>query len=95
MSGDYWIAKNARIGKGIAFINGDFRRDDFKRIQTDAQRHGLTHWTVLVSGLVTYWGAGFEAIRVLSEESNSFTLEDIQADLMADVRAGKKQPISE
>ncbi|MCU6502282.1 hypothetical protein LPN04_31255 [Rugamonas sp. A1-17] len=94
MTGDYWIAKNARLGKGVAFINDDFRRDTFKRIQTDANRLGLTHWTVLVTGLITYMGAGFTAIRVLGDESDSFAFDDIHADLMADVRAGKNTPIA-
>jgi len=40
-------------------------------------------------------GAGITAIRVLGDESDSFAIDDIHADLMADVRAGKKRLISQ
>lgn len=86
LAGEYWVAQNARLKKGVAFVNGDFDRYEFKRIEVEAQKLGLTRWTVLVNGLVKYTGEGFTAIRIEREEAYSFTVQDIQADFMSDVR---------
>lgn len=95
LAGDRFFAANARLKKGVAFVNGTFDREEFKRIHMEAEKAGLTRWTVLVNGLVTYTGGDIRAIRIDCDEAHQFTVDEIEADFMADVRASKPKGVAQ
>lgn len=85
------FAHKDAISKAVAFFDGTYGREAHKAVMAEVKHLGLETVTVLVNGLVTYSGPGFTAIRVDTGYEASFTAQELENDLVADIRLAKRQ----
>ncbi len=95
--GQMLFAVHATSNRGVALHQGTFDRNACRQLMTEVTSMGLSGYTVLVDGLITYSSSGLQnaEIRVDGQSEIELVDEDIVKAQMRDLRASKRHAANE
>ena len=93
LEGSMVFAVHAASNRGVAVCRGTYDRAALRQLVSEVNSMGLSGYTVLVDGLITYGGHDTKDVEIRVDGQMSFEhiSEDIERAKMRDVQASKRQ----